>query len=383
MPFYHRLGKLPHKRHTVFKRPDGTLYQEELMGNKGFTGLSSLLYHERVPTAIREARVLKSVQLEEDPDPTLRQRHLRAGRLACAGSVVLDRVPVLFNDDICLSLSCPDRNDEFFYRNATADECVYVSDGEGVLESLMGELPFRRGDYVVIPRGILHRWRFAPGVSRLLVMESAGYIRTPSRYRSEHGQLLEHSPFCERDIRVPMELPVHDEAGDFPLVIKGRGVLSEVIMASHPLDVAGWDGYYYPWAFNIEDFEPITGRIHQPPPVHQTFEGDGFVICSFVPRLYDYHPESIPAPYNHSNVMTDEVLYYAKDSFMSRRGIEYASITLHPDGLVHGPHPGKMEESVGKQATDELAVMIDTFRPLKVSKQALEVEDKDYMRSWL
>lgn len=383
MPFYHRLGSLPAKRHTVFKRPDGSLYQEEVMGNKGFSGLSTILYHERMPTMIRSARVLKELRLEEDPDPTLRQRHLRCGRIQAGGSVVLDRVPVLFNDEITLSISTPDTNDGFFYRNATADECIFVSNGSGVLESLMGELPFRQGDYVVVPRGILHRWRFDQGETRLLVIESAGYLRTPQRYRNEHGQLLEHSPFCERDIRVPQTLTTIDQDGEFPLLVKGRGVLSEVIMATHPLDVVGWDGYYFPWAFNIGDFEPITGRIHQPPPVHQTFEGDGFVICSFVPRLYDYHPEAVPAPYNHSNVMTDEVLYYAKDSFMSRKGIEYASITLHPDGLVHGPHPGKMDESVGKAATDELAVMIDTFRPLKVTRQALEVEDRDYMKSWL
>ncbi len=383
MPFYHRLGRLPAKRHTAFRDAEGKLLQEEVMGNKGFSGPSTILYHHNLPTAIRSSKVLKRIELQAEEDPTLRQRHLRTGSLEAPGSAVLDRVPVLFNSDITMSISTPDKADEFFYRNATADEVVYVSDGAGVLETNLGRVPFRRGDYVVIPRGILHRWRFDAGETRLLCMESTGYVRTPKRYRNEHGQLLEHSPFCERDIRPPQELETRNEEGDFPVVIKARGVYTEAVMAFHPFDVVGWDGYYFPWAFNIDDFEPITGRIHQPPPVHQTFEGDGFVICSFVPRLYDYHPDAVPAPYNHANVMTDEVLYYAKEKFMSRKGIEYGSITLHPDGLTHGPQPGKMEESIGKTETEELAVMIDTFKPLQITKQALAVDDTSYAQSWL
>jgi homogentisate 1,2-dioxygenase len=260
---------------------------------------------------------------------------------------------------------------------------VYVSEGSGVLESLMGELPYRQGDYVVIPHGILHRFGPTEGPSCFLVFESRGQIAPPKRYRNEYGQLLEHSPYCERDIRIPQQLPVHDEEGEFRVVVKRENVLTEVTLDHHPFDVVGWDGYYYPWALSIHDFEPITGSLHQPPPVHQTFESDGFVVCSFVPRLFDYHPDAIPAPYNHSNVMSEEVIFYANDEFMSRKGIRYGSLTLHPMGLPHGPHPGRAEASIGKPRTDELAVMMDSFRPLHVSRAALELEDSDYARSWL
>ncbi|HET6169384.1 MAG TPA: homogentisate 1,2-dioxygenase, partial [Terracidiphilus sp.] len=272
--------------------------------------------------------------------------------------------------------------DPFFYRNASADELVYISDGEGTLESQMGSLQVRRGDYVVVPRGILHRFVFN-GEAKCLLMESPGYIRTPKRYRNEYGQLLESSPYSERDFRPPAELPVHDEAGEFKLVIKKGERLQEVILDHHPFDVVGWDGFYYPYAFNIADFEPRVGRFHLPPPVHQTFEGDGFVVCSFCPRPFDFDAQGVPAPYNHSNVMSDEVLYYANSEFMSRKGIEYGSITLHPDGIPHGPHPGRTEESLGKPKTSELAVMMDTFRPLQVAMPALAIEDKQYFRSWI
>jgi homogentisate 1,2-dioxygenase len=264
-----------------------------------------------------------------------------------------------------------------------ADEIVYVTTGGGVLESQFGELPFHAGDYLVVPRGITHRYRLTREPQIWLVVESRGYVRTPRRYRNDHGQLLEHSPFCERDIRPPEQLVVHDEVGEFSILIKKHNALHEAVLDHHPFDTVGWDGYYYPWAFNISDFEPITGRIHQPPPVHQTFAGDGFVLCSFVPRLFDYHPRAIPVPYNHSNVGSDEVIYYCSEEFMSRKGIEQGSITLHPDGLTHGPHPGKVEESLGAKKTDELAVMIDTFSPLRVARAALTCEDPDYSKSWL
>ncbi|MGH2882762.1 MAG: homogentisate 1,2-dioxygenase, partial [Solirubrobacteraceae bacterium] len=266
--------------------------------------------------------------------------------------------------------------------NASADELVYVSEGQGTLESQMGSIPFRRGDYVLIPRGILHRCVFA-GEMRALIMESAGYIRTPKRYRNEFGQLLESSPYSERDFRPPTELPVHDERGEFQLVVKKGDRLQEITLDHHPMDVVGWDGYYYPMAFNIADFEPRVGRFHLPPPVHQTFEGDGFVVCSFCPRPFDFDEQGVPAPYNHSNVMSDEVLYYANSEFMSRKGIEYGSVTLHPDGIPHGPHPGRTEESLGKARTNELAVMMDTFRPLQVALPALAIEDPAYYRSWV
>lgn len=379
---YHRLGELPRKRHTVFRRPDGGLYHEHLMGSRGFSGPASLLYHRRAPTSLLATRLLKRLEWQADPDPTLRMRHFRLGRLGAAASPTLDRVPILYNRDVALSVVNPASADEFFYRNAEGDELVYVSEGSGTLQTQMGELDYRAGDYLVIPRGILHRLVPA-AASRLLVIESAGPVRPPSRYCNERGQFLEHSPYGERDIRRPERLPFHDLEGEFRLVIKQYDVLTEALLDHHPFDVIGWDGYYYPWALSIHDFEPIVGSLHQPPPVHQTFQGDQFVVCSFVPRLFDFHPQAVPVPYNHSNVESDEVIYYANSEFMSRKGIEYGSLTLHPAGIPHGPHPGRVEESLGKKRTDELAVMLDTFRPLHVAQAALEVEDLPYARSWL
>jgi len=384
MPLYHKLGNVPHKRHTVYPKDGGGMHYEQLMGNRGFSGLQSLLYHARRPTVVLETERVGEVRWEPDPDATLRMRHFRTHRLPAAGpSAARDRVPLLFNRDIAVSLARPSATDEFFYRNAQGDEIVYVTEGGGVLESQFGELAFRKGDYVVVPRGIVHRFRLARAEQIFLVLESEGYVRTPRRYRNAHGQLLEHSPYCERDIRLPAALPVHDEKGAFPILVKKGNAFHRVVVGHHPFDVVGWDGYYYPWAFNIGDFEPITGRVHQPPPVHQTFEGDGFVVCSFVPRLYDYHPQAVPAPYIHSNVGSDEVLYYCNEEFMSRKGIGLGSVTLHPDGLPHGPQPGKAEESVGQTRTGELAVMIDTFAPLAVAAAVLPCEDASYARSWL
>jgi len=382
MPVYHRLGAVPRKRHMVFTQPDGRLYPEELIGNKGFTGPASLLYHLYQPTRVLEVRFVKALEWPADEDETLRHRHFRTQELASGPSPTLDRTPLVFNADVALSVVRATREDECFYRNAQGDELVFVCEGGGVLESVVGDLTFRERDYLVIPRGILHRYRFTAPL-RLLVMESAGYVRTPKRYRNEHGQLLETSPFSERDIRRPELLQPRDETGRFVTMVKKGHALTEVTLDHHPCDVVGWDGYYYPWALNIEDFEPRVGRLHLPPPVHQTFEGDGFVVCSFCPRPYDFDPEAVPVPYNHSNVMSDEVIYYASAEFMSRKGIEYGSVTLHPDGLPHGPHPGRTEASLGQTHTSELAVMLDTFRPLRVSRQALAVEDRAYQASWV
>lgn len=382
MPVYHRIGQLPPKRHSIFRQKDGSLHPEELVGNHGFVGPSSLLYHLHAPTRVRAIRHLREVPLLADPEPTFRHRHFKTARIAPGASLTLDRQPLLFNHDVSLWFAAAARSDDFFYRNASADELVYLSEGSGVLESQMGSIPVRRGDYVVIPRGILHRFALSGG-ARALIMESAGYIRTPRRYRNEFGQLLESSPYCERDFRPPSELPVHDQPGEHRVVIKKAAKLQEITLDHHPLDVVGWDGYYYPFAFNIADFEPRVGRFHLPPPVHQTFEGDGFVVCSFCPRPFDFDAQGVPAPYNHSNVMSDEVLFYANSEFMSRKGIEYGSITLHPDGIPHGPHPGRTEESLGKPATSELAVMMDTFRPLEIAQPALAIEDKEYYRSWI
>jgi homogentisate 1,2-dioxygenase len=383
MPIYHRLGEVPRKRHVALRKKDGAIHYEELVGNKGFTGPASLLYHLRLPTVVKRVKTLRGLAWAAEPERVVRHRHFRTARLETGPSPVLDRVPLLFNADAALSMVCPEEEDAFLYRNGQGDEIVFTAEGEGTLESSFGKVPFRPGDYVVIPRGVLHRWRLMKGPFRFLIIESAGYVRTPKRYRNEHGQLTEMAPFSERDIRRPEHLVTHDETGEFPVVVKSGNRLVEMTMAHHPFDVVGWDGYYYPWAMSIHDFEPRVGRIHLPPPVHQTFEGDGFVVCSFCPRPYDFEPDAIPAPYSHQNVMSDEVLFYANSEFMSRKGIEYGSITLHPDGLPHGPQPGKTEGSIGAKGTSELAVMLDTFRPLLVSREALTLEDGGYALSWL
>jgi len=384
MPIYHTLGSIPRKRHTVFRRPDGALYAEELMGHEGFIGTSSLLYHTYPPTTVKSARRVREMRWEADESTSLRHRHFLTARAAKGGSATMDRIPLLFNSDIGMLYVEPNKIDQHFYRNSQADEVVYVVEGSGELQSVYGNLPYQPGDYVIIHRNILHRWQLdlsAP--SKFVVFESRGHVRWPTRYRNDVGQLLEGAPYSERDIRRPVALDTHDERGDFQLLVKQYDAINELVLDHHPFDVVGWDGYFYPWAFNIHDFEPIVGRIHQPPPVHQTFQGDGFVICSFCPRPYDFDPNAIPAPYNHSNVDSDEVLFYASSEFMSRKGIEYGSITHHPDGLPHGPHPGRYEGSVGMKSTNELAVMMDSFRPLKIAKAAMAIEDPKYHQSWI
>ena len=385
MPFYHSLGGIPKKRHTIFRKPDGGLYAEELMGHEGFTGTSALLYHVHPPTTVKSVRRVREDVWVADDNKTLHHRHFKTAGLKRGGSPTLDRTPLLFNSDIAMSFVAPDVDDAHFYRNAQADEVVYVARGEGTFESQFGDLPFREGDYIVIHRGILHRFKLdrTKGELQFVVFESRGHVRSPTRYRNEFGQLLEGAPYCERDIRIPRVLQTNDVKGDFPLFVKQYDGINELVLDHHPFDVVGWDGYFYPWIFNINDYEPIVGRIHQPPPVHQTFQGDGFVICSFCPRPYDFDPNSVPAPYNHSNVDSDEVLFYASREFMSRKGIEFGSITHHPDGIPHGPHPGRAEASIGKKYTDELAVMMDSFRPLRVAKAALPIEDPAYHRSWV
>ena len=383
MPIYHQLGRVPQKRHVAFRKEGGGIHYEELVGNQGFTGPSSLLYHLRLPTAVKSVRPLAALDWTPEPERVVRHRHFRTSGLSTGPSAVRDRVPLLFNADVALSLVRPRKEDAVFYRNAQADEVVFVVEGDGLLESCFGELHYRAGDYVVIPRGILHRWGLGKGPHRFLVIESQGYVRTPKRYRNEHGQLTEMAPFSERDIRRPERLLPRDETGEFTILVKSGNRLVEMVMPHHPFDVVGWDGYYYPWAFSIHDFEPRVGRVHLPPPYHQTFEGDGFVICSFCPRPFDFEKDAVSAPYSHQNVMSDEVLFYANAEFMSRKGIELGSITLHPDGLPHGPQPGKTEESIGAKSTNELAVMLDTFRPLLVSREALALEDPGYQRSWL
>ncbi|KAA0566931.1 homogentisate 1,2-dioxygenase [Rossellomorea aquimaris] len=380
--YYRQLGKIPHKRHTMFKKDDGTLYREQVMGTKGFSGTQSILYHHHLPTAVAKTEYLGSYMPEFEEEGALRHRHFFTDRVAKKGCALKSREYLLGNSDLLIGTAYVTEEMKSFYRNGDGDEMLYIHFGKGKVETMFGTITYGKGDYVVIPIGTIYRV-VPEEETKMLIVEAFSQITTPRRYRNEYGQLLEHSPFCERDLRGPEKLATMDEEGEFEVITKSRGALHSHVLNHHPLDVVGWDGYLYPWVFNIEDFEPITGRVHQPPPVHQTFEGHNFVVCSFVPRLYDYHPESIPAPYNHSNVNSDELLYYVEGNFMSRKGIKEGSITLHPSGIPHGPHPGTTEASIGKKETLELAVMIDTFKPLKIVKKAKDVEDPNYMFTWV
>ncbi|SEA87012.1 homogentisate 1,2-dioxygenase [Thalassobacillus cyri] len=380
--FYRSLGEIPHKRHTMFKKEDGTLFREQVMGTKGFSGTQSILYHHHMPTEVTKAKRLYHYLPEYEEQDALRHRHFLTPEADRGGNALDARNYTLGNEDLLMGTMKVTEPMDAFYRNGDGDEMLFIHTGSGRIESMFGTITYRKGDYIVIPIGTIYR--LVPEDEDLIFfVESFSQITTPRRYRNEYGQLLEHSPFCERDIRGPEKLESYDEKGEFEVLTKSRGYVHKHIFNHHPLDVVGWDGYLYPWVFNVEDFEPITGRIHQPPPVHQTFEGHNFVVCSFVPRLFDYHPESIPAPYYHSNVNSDEVLYYVEGNFMSRKGINERSITLHPSGIPHGPHPGTTEASIGKIETLELAVMVDTFRPLKVVKNAKGYEDSNYMYTWV
>jgi homogentisate 1,2-dioxygenase len=381
---YHTLGEIPHKRHTQFRRPDGELYAEELFGAEGFHGSASLLYHKHHPTKVNKVEQGEKVEFQKWEENLLRHHHLRTLDAPEGGDPVSGRTVLLFNDDIQIGVCRPTEEMDYFYRNGEHDELLFIHEGEGYVQSNFGRLEFGYGDYIFIPRGTTYQMVFTTDKNRMLTVDSTGPISVPDRYLSELGQFQEHSPFCERDIRRPTEpLYFDEEEGEYELRIKKQGRLHHYTFEFHPFDTVGWDGYLYPWIFNIKDFEPITGRVHQPPPVHQTFEAHNYVICSFCPRKYDYHPKAIPAPYNHSNVDSDEVLYYVEGDFMSRKGVEFASITHHPGGIPHGPHPGKYEGSIGKEGTDEYAVMIDTFRPLYLTEAAKNMDDDSYPYSWL
>ena len=382
MPFYHMLGNIPHKRHTQFKKPDGKLYREELMGLEGFSSIQSILYHHFLPPRVKRIEDLGSAKPEYIDFGAIRHRAFKTDQTPLGPDPVTARVPLLGNNDVILGVSRSKNSMDYFYRNSQAYETWWVHDGSGMLKSQFGNLPFHKGDYIVIPFGVTWQMHLNEEC-KFFTIENPSQIEPPKRYRNNYGQLLEHSPYCERDIRVPTELETHTERGEFEVRVKVRDRLSRHMLDYHPHDVIGWDGYLYPWIFNIEDFEPITGRLHMPPPTHQTFDGHNFVVCSFVPRLFDYHPEGIPAPYNHSNIQSDEVLYYAEGNFMSRKGIDRSDISLHPFGLAHGPQPGMTEASLGKTETKELAVMVDTFHPLNLTKQAAEMEKPEYMSTWL
>jgi homogentisate 1,2-dioxygenase len=384
MPIYHKLGSIPPKRHTVFNKPNGELYYEQLFGTVGFDGMASLSYHHHRPTMIKEIGKSVDIKPKIAVAENIHSRKLISFDVAPNSDYLQSRKPLLVNSDVIISVAAPSQSlTSYFYKNADADEVLFIHKGSGTLRTMFGNISFEYGDYLIIPRGIIYQINFESSENKLLITESSSPIYTPKRYRNWFGQLLEHSPFCERDYKLPENLETHDEIGDFTIKIKKQGKLHEVIYNSHPFDIVGWDGYNYPYGFSIHNFEPITGRVHQPPPVHQTFESKGFVICSFVPRLYDYHPKAIPAPYNHSNIDSDEVLYYVDGDFMSRIDIEEGHISLHPGGIPHGPHPGTYEKSIGQKETLELAVMIDTFKPLQITEDAIKIEDKNYYKSWL
>ena len=384
MPFYHKLGEIPPKRHTQFRKKDGSLYYEQLFGTIGFDGMSTNSYHEHRPTMVKEIKKQYTVKPKIAKANNIQSYRFRGFQVPPENDYLESRKIVLTNMDCNIILAAPKHSTtEYFYKNTDADEVIFVHKGTGKLRTHLGNIDFKYGDYLVIPRGIIYKLDFDDENNRLFIIESYSPIYTPKRYRNHFGQLQEHAPFCERDIRRPYELETHDVLGDFLIKVKKQGEIIEMVYASHPFDVVGYDGYNFPYAFSIHDFEPITGRIHQPPPVHQTFETSAFVICSFVPRLYDYHPNSIPAPYNHSNIDSDEVLYYVDGDFMSRNDVDQGHISLHPSGIPHGPHPGATERSIGHTKTEELAVMVDTFKPLQVTEEAMKIADETYYKSWL
>lgn len=384
MPFYHKLGTIPPKRHIQFRKPNGDLYYEQLFGTVGFDGMSTNSYHEQRPTQVKEIRSQYSVAPTIARSNNIQSYKLRGFDVAPQDDFLESRKIVLTNSDCHIVLAAPRKSTtDYFYKNTDSDEMIFIHQGSGKLRTIYGNLDFKYGDYLIIPRGIIYKIDFDTEENRLFIVESHVPIYTPKQYRNWFGQMLEHSPFCERDIRRPYELETNNEFGDFVIKVKKKDEIIEMVYATHPFDVVGYDGYNYPYAFSIHDFEPITGRIHLPPPIHQTFETSAFVICSFVPRLYDYHPLAIPAPYNHSNIDADEVLYYVDGDFMSRNDIKPGNISLHPAGIPHGPHPGAAERSIGKKETLELAVMVDTFKPLMVTEEAMKISDDDYFKSWL
>ena len=380
MPFYQRLGEVPRKRHVQF-RENGTLLIEEVMGLEGFVGNESILYHLHSPCRVKELAGFEPIEREEWLPEQHAHRHFKTYDSEPGGDEIAGRRLLMWNDDVEISLCRPAESMDYFFRNGEGDEVVFVHEGQGTLETIFGELPYREGDYVVIPRGTTYRFR-PQGAQRHLVFEAPGPIAIPHRYRNQDGQLLEGAPYYHRDIHPPTELRTVRERGEFPVKVRVRGGYQTYVVDYHPFDVVGWDGYLYPWTFSIHDFEPITGRIHQPPPSHQTFAGRNFVICSFCPRKLDFDPLAIPIPYHHSNLQSEEMIYYVSGNFGSRKGVDVGSITLHPSGLPHGPQPGLAEKSIGLHETGELAVMCDTFNPLRLTTLARDLDDGKYALSW-
>lgn len=384
MPHYQIRGKVPGKRHVVFKKPNGELYSEELVSAEGFSNIYSIIYHQYAPTQVSKIDDPVDMAPKVIVDKNLQNRSFKGFDVKSVDDYMESRKIILTNDDVNLIIAAPRKSmTDYFFKNSDADEMIFIHRGTGTLKSVYGDLVYKEGDHLIIPKGTTYQIELDGIDNKMFIVESKQPFKYPSRYTNNSGQLLESSPFHERDIRTPQNLVAIDETGDFLIKIKRNEMLYPYHYQTHPFDAIGWDGNLYPFAFSIYDFEPLTGRIHQPPPIHQTFETNAMVICAFVPRLYDYHPESIPAPYHHSNIDADEVLYYVDGDFMSRNNIQKGQITLHPMGLTHGPHPGAIEKSVGKKETKEYAVMVDTFKPLKLTVDAVEIEDADYYKSWL
>ncbi|MEI6594393.1 MAG: homogentisate 1,2-dioxygenase [Bacteroidota bacterium] len=384
MPFYHHLGNIPNKRHIQFRKPDGNLYQEELISTEGFSSMYSLVYHAHPPTLVKEIGKEYSIAPKAAIEKNLQNRSFLTFNTKPEDDYLKSRTILLFNNDVYLISAAPKKSmTDYFFKNSDADEVIFIHEGSGILKTIYGKINFEYGDYLVIPRGTIYQLHFNTENNRLFITESFSPIRPPKRYINNYGQFLEHSPYCERDIKLPENLETNDEMGDFKVLIKKENMIFPYTYATHPFDAIGWDGFQYPYGFSIHNYEPITGRVHMPPPIHQTFEGHNFVICSFVPRMYDYHPQAIPAPYAHSNVDSDEVLYYVAGDFMSRKHVERGMISLHPKGIPHGPHPGTIEKSIGKPETKELAVMVDPFHPLQITEEAMKMEDPAYYKSWV
>jgi homogentisate 1,2-dioxygenase len=380
VPFYQRLGEVPRKRHIQF-RENGTLLTEEVMGLEGFTGNESILYHLHSPCRVMELDGFEDIKRDEWVPDQHAHRHFKTAEAKPEGDEITGRRVLMWNNDVEISLCRPATQMDYFFRNGEGDEVIFVHEGSGTLQTTFGDVPYKEGDYIVVPRGTTYR--FDPvGAQRYLVFETPGLIEIPRRYRNQYGQLIEGAPYYNRDIHPPTELRTMREQGEFAVKVRVRGGYQTYLVDYHPFDVVGWDGYLYPWTFSVHDFEPITGRIHQPPPSHQTFAGQNFVICSFCPRKLDFDPEAVPIPYHHSNLQSEEMIYYVSGNFGSRKGVEVGSITLHPSGLPHGPQPGLAEKSIGLHETHELAVMCDTFHPLKLSKFAKGLDDGTYWRSW-
>ena len=384
MPRYHKLGNIPAKRHTIHKSDDDKFYYEELFGTIGFDGMSSLIYHTHRPTQVKKILRSYDVGPKVAVKNNMKSLMLNGFNIKSFDDFLESRKCILINNDCQIILAAPKQSlTTYYYKNTDSDEVIFVHKGSGKLRTFLGNIDFKYGDYLVIPRGVIYQINFDSTDNRLFIVESKNPVYSPKRYRNWFGQLLENSPYCERDIHPPNHLETYNDKGEFIIKVKKQDTIHEYVYAAHPFSAVGWDGYNYPYKFSIHDFEPITGRIHQPPPVHQTFETNSFVICSFVPRLFDYHPKAIPTPYNHSNIDSDEVIYYVDGDFMSRKNVDKGYVSLHPAGIPHGPHPGLMEKSIGMKETLELAVMVDTFKPLMVTEEALKIDDGKYYKSWI